>query len=170
MQFVVILALFFVTVYGATLNTRQEINAHGLNFTLTGPPDEQYWLLTEENLPEGISRTEFNEDIPSPRLVRRGIDCSGSHRANGGDCIALLNAINQDGNQIQNSPRDIRYNNCFLSWSSVVYGVRFEFTPHAREIFDACSNNGWISGLKRDVNIGGRTTTVCMSNRPNGCN
>lgn len=168
MQLLAILSLLAVGSV-ATANAGQNQDLYSLNLTLAGPPDEQYWLLTEENMPPGISRTTFIEETPSARLTRRDIKCSNDHRANTGDCFALINALTRDGNSIQNSPRDIRYNNCYVSWSAVISGARFELTPHAREVYNSCNSNGKISGLKRDVNIGGRSVTVCMSDRPKGC-
>ncbi|KAF2130575.1 hypothetical protein P153DRAFT_221241 [Dothidotthia symphoricarpi CBS 119687] len=169
MQFLTILSLLCSVASSATLTTRQDHDAYPLNLTLAGPPDAQYWLLSEENMPPGISRTTFDEEDASPRLIRRATECSGDHRANTGDCVALINALNGDSNLIQNSPRNIRYNNCYVSWSSVVSGVRWEFTPHARDVYNVCNSNGAVSGLKRDASIGGRSTTVCLSNRASGC-
>ncbi|KAJ4287860.1 hypothetical protein N0V88_007571 [Collariella sp. IMI 366227] len=139
-----------------------------LNLTLVTDNDTSYWLLTDANMPPGLP-------VPSPpatitkRAPIAGLDqaqtsgqlaardspvCSGDHQANTGDCYNLISALSNDLNELPGEPRNIRYNNCFASWSSPAYGVRAYLYNAAVDTYNSCNSNGKVSGLKRNVQLG----------------
>ncbi|KAK3294181.1 uncharacterized protein B0H64DRAFT_475687 [Chaetomium fimeti] len=143
-----------------------------LNLTLVTEGKDQYWLLTDDNLPAGLPATPgtLTSRSSHPGLQARDTpECSGNHQAPTGDCYNLLAALSNDLNEIPESPRNIRYTNCYASWSRAASGVRAELYNAGADIYNTCNSNGRVSGLKRNVNIQGTTLTQCLSDRPNGC-
>jgi hypothetical protein len=65
--------------------------------------------------------------------------------------------------------RSICYINCYVSWSKDVSGLRAQLYSGALDIFNTCNSDGWVSGSKRNVEIGGKKLTQCLSNRPDNC-
>ncbi|KAL1848161.1 hypothetical protein VTK73DRAFT_10176 [Phialemonium thermophilum] len=96
-------------------------DSYNLTLVLGGEGDAQYWELTEENMPPGISSTEFMFTALSNSrrgLDKRGsIECSDSHQSGTADCVSLINALFRDLSGIPTSPRNIRYNNCYAQFS-----------------------------------------------------
>jgi hypothetical protein len=56
-----------------------------------------------------------------------------------------------------------------VSWSKDVSGLRAQLYSGALDIFNTCNSDGWVSGSKRNVEIGGKKLTQCLSNRPDNC-
>lgn len=143
-----------------------------LNLLLAEEGDQQYWLLTEDNLPPG-NQERASEIISKQQLARRDNPvCSGSHQASTGDCSSLLAAISNDLSDLPASPQDIRYNNCYVSWSKPVDtdgAVVAHLHNAALAIYNTCNSNNKVSGLKKNVNLNGVTLTECLSNRGTRC-
>ncbi|KAL2128171.1 hypothetical protein VTI74DRAFT_9562 [Chaetomium olivicolor] len=160
-------------------------SGYHLNLTLVTDGEAPYWLLTDDNMPPGLPVTSPPATItkrdPSPGLdqpttqenhpveARDVPVCSGSHQASAGDCYNLIAALSNDLNELPSSPRNIRYNNCFASWSAVAYGVRAYLYNAALDTYNTCNSNGRVSGLKRNVLLGGTHVTQCLSDRATGC-
>lgn len=143
-----------------------------LNLTLAGEGDQQYWLLTEDNLPPG-NQARASEIISKQHLVQRdNPTCSGDHQASTGDCSNLLAAISNDLSDLPSSPQDIRYNNCYVSWSKRADQegtVVAHLYNAARNIYNTCNSNNKVSGLVKNVDLNGVKLTECLSNRATRC-
>ncbi|KAF2477528.1 uncharacterized protein BDR25DRAFT_364381 [Lindgomyces ingoldianus] len=144
-----------------------------LTLILSGSGDNQYWLLNESNLPPSIpllnTSTKISRKSPQPNANTESVECHGWHQASEGECRKFMLAIRNNRASIPDSPRDIRYRGCYVSWSKPATGSLSFFYDAFVEIYNACERNGWISGLKRKVNIGGTLLTQCLSGRPWGC-
>jgi hypothetical protein len=167
-----IAALFAAGAIGTAIPAARSDGYH-LNLTLVTEGKDQYWLLTDDNLPAGLPAAPGTLSSRSPSQgglqARDSPVCSGNHQANTGDCYNLLSALSNDLNEIPESPRNIRYTNCYVSWSKVARGVRAHLYNAGVDIYNTCNSNNRVSGLKRNVNIQGTTLTECLSDRPNGC-
>ncbi|KAH6855937.1 hypothetical protein B0I37DRAFT_338499 [Chaetomium sp. MPI-CAGE-AT-0009] len=169
-----ITTLFAAGAIGTAIPTARSDGSTGyrLNLTLVNEGKDQYWLLTDDNLPAGLPAAPAALTSRSSAQGLQARDspvCSGNHQAPTGDCYNLLAALSNDLNEIPESPRNIRYTNCYVSWSKVAHGVRAELYNAGVDIYNTCNSNGRVSGLKRNVNIQGTTLTQCLSDRPNGC-
>jgi hypothetical protein len=170
-----ITALFAAGAFGNAIPAAPRDTSAGyhLNLTLVTEGENQYWLLTDDNLPAGLPAAPTTLAARAPNQgglqARDAPTCSGSHQANTGDCYNLLAALSNDLNEIPHSPRNIRYTNCYASWSKPASGVRAELYSAAVDIYNTCNSNGKVSGLKRNVNIGGTVLTQCLSDRATGC-
>ncbi len=108
-------------------------------------------------------------------FARATPECSGSHLAPNNDCWTLLANIRYDTTGVQESPRHIQYNNCYISWSKVVpaHTQRRHLWSAGNEVMGWCRDAykpGEVSGLKRWVKVNdGAEMTVCISDRKSGC-
>ena len=167
-----IVTLFTAGAIGTAIPAARSDGYH-LNLTLATEGENQYWLLTDDNLPAGLPTapgTLASRSTNQGLQARDSPVCSGSHQANTGDCYNLLSALSNDLNEIPESPRNIRYNDCYISWSKVAHGVRAKLYSAGVDIYNTCNSNNRVSGLKRNVNIQGTTLTECLSDRASGCN
>lgn len=147
------------------------VEGYSLNLTLVDSPEGQYWLLTDENLPAATpssaaiatSAKLAGRQAPTPQ-------CYPSNLANRWHCSDLLGFLQYDGTSLPGSPRDIRYETCYVSWSKAVSGARrYHLFAAGYETLGWCQGDR-ISGLRRQVTLGSTTgVTQCLSNRPNGC-
>ncbi len=149
---------------------------YSLNLTLVSGQGEEpsYWLLTPEDLPPGFPLIPSASLLFSPQSTniqtRADPECSPSHRASTPDCFNLLAAFSNDLTDLPASCH-IWYNNCYVSWSAVVPdgAVRAHLYNAGVETYNRCNENGWVSGLKRGVDINGKRITECLSDRATGC-
>ncbi|KAK4450325.1 hypothetical protein QBC34DRAFT_379526 [Podospora aff. communis PSN243] len=107
-------------------------------------------------------------------FARAEPECNSSHRAGNDDCRVLLLNLQSDTTGVQNSPRHIQYNGCYISWSKEVpaYTQRKHLYSAGNEVLIKCRDKhkaGEVSGLKRGAYVNGREMTVCISNRASGC-
>jgi hypothetical protein len=173
----IICILYVVVGYAVVLPPDQPSPARrGLTLVLEGTGVEQAWVLKEENFPAGLSRTELilppTHGSNSSLLARADPpDCDYiNNRAPRTDCIPLLNALFQDFGPLPQSPRSIRYNNCYVSWRAPASGYRVFLWPNALNTFNACNLNDHVSGLQGNVVINGANVIrQCLSSRPNHC-
>lgn len=101
------------------------------------------------------------------------LECDKDYAPSRSDCQVLLDRIisNEYQKNLQSSPRNIRYNSCFVSWSDYVVGSAQELVPYINRIATACQNGQNQSGIIKNVNIldQQKKTAICLSNRGSGC-
>ncbi|KAJ2981869.1 hypothetical protein NQ176_g1751 [Zarea fungicola] len=99
--------------------------------------------------------------------------CGSAHVPSTNDCNELYNAI-QSGTAYANlqsaSPRTLRSENCFVSWSNNVVGNSLDLLPYVGNLINSCVYGG-KSGIVKNVHLynQGEATAICVSNRGTGC-
>ncbi|KAL1848160.1 hypothetical protein VTK73DRAFT_10175 [Phialemonium thermophilum] len=149
---------------------------YDLTLVLEGTGDDAVWRLTDENVPPHVwERVKNSTDVDAPAnpgLAKRwSYQCSTSHLAPASDCAILIDSIQYSTAPIPESPRDIVYANCYISWSAVVSGPQLALWPGGLDLYYFCSyysgGTRFVSGVTRDylaLNV-----AQCLSNRHNGC-
>lgn len=113
------------------------------------------------------------EDINITIKRADDLECDNDHAPSRGDCQTLLNLIisNQLQHNLQSSPRNIKFNSCYVSWSDYVVGSAEELVPYIQRMIDSCQNGQDRSGIIKNVSILGqqKKVAICLSNRASGC-
>ena len=119
---------------------------------------------------------------PSSRLLRRscgttGYICDDSNNlASVRACATLLLGLSGPYGLtlVQGSPQsacikvDIDNSQCCLSWSSALQSTDYyQLTSAAALVNNGCQQGGYVSGVIRNTFLS--CFTICLSNRPNGC-
>ncbi|KAF4460463.1 hypothetical protein FALBO_12754 [Fusarium albosuccineum] len=112
----------------------------------------------------------------SKRCGSSTVSCFGSHRADAWVCNQLTYQVERSTTQLQQSPRSICMTisgkQCCISWANVVSsGQEKDLANAAYKVLGDCNiwNDGTVSGLTRDTQIGNTCTTQCLSDRADGC-
>ena len=182
-SFAVILALVASTALGAALPSAAEPQAHELKLVLdTDESGEAVWRLLDENIPAHVAqRRALGADAPAPQsqprdsglLTKRGAECHNSNRAYSDDCRTLANSIQYSSSPVPNSPRNIAYATCYISWSKVFQGEQSRFWAGAVDTLHDCTGgnpgdtHNSVSGVIRGYLPNG--AAQCLSNRATGC-
>ncbi|KAJ4287861.1 hypothetical protein N0V88_007572 [Collariella sp. IMI 366227] len=179
-SFAAILALAASTVLGAAVIERSaEPAPHNLTLILDSDNEgNAVWRLTEENIPVHVKRRSLDNslDARSEGLDKRGSpECHTNNRAYSDDCRILINSIQYSNSPVPNSPRNIVYATCYISWSKVFSGVQSSFWPGAYDLLGACltgqipelEDHNYVSGVIRDYLPNG--AAECLSGRATGC-
>ena len=111
--------------------------------------------------------------VIEPEKRADDLECDRDHAPSSGDCRTLLNRIisNQEQKNLQTSPRNIRYNSCYVSWSNYVVGSAQELVPYISRMINTCQSGQDQSSIIKNVSILGQQqqTAICLSNRASGC-
>lgn len=111
--------------------------------------------------------------VIQPEKRADDLECDRDYAPNRNDCQVLLDRItsNQYQKNLQSSPRNIRYNSCYVSWSNYVVGSAQELVPYISRMINTCQNGQNQSGIIKNVSILGQQqkTAICLSNRGSGC-
>jgi hypothetical protein len=116
------------------------------------------------------------------RCGSNAVTCHGSHRAPSSVCLGLAVALGgpQESGTVTRNPRSICFTEtgqsvngkCCVSWANnVSNAVDGDFLNAITALNNQCvdTSSGQVSGLMRDTTIGSTCTTVCLSNRDDGC-
>jgi hypothetical protein len=159
---------------------------------LPSPSTDTGLKVTRQYEVEGGTLTWYEDSTPAKRsfdtvdINRRcgtnAVKCSGSHTAPSSVCFGLTAALAgpQDSGTVTRNPRSICFKatgqsvngECCVSWANNVSGaVDGDFVNAVMAVNNQCvdSSTAQVSGLMRDTIIGSTCTTVCLSNRADGC-
>ncbi|KAL2128170.1 hypothetical protein VTI74DRAFT_9561 [Chaetomium olivicolor] len=179
-SFAALLALAASTVLGAAvLDRSSEPAPHNLTLILdTDNEGNAVWRLTEENIPAHVKRrgVDSTTEARARPLDKRGSpECHTNNRAYHDDCTILINSIQHSNSPVPNSPRNIVYATCYISWSKVFSGAQSALWPGAYDILGACltgrlpelEDHNYVSGVIRGYLPNG--AAECLSGRATGC-
>jgi hypothetical protein len=162
----------------------------GLPSPSPSPAPEELKVIGQYEVEGGNITWYGDSDTPAKRsfdtvdLNRRcgtnAVTCSGSHKASSTVCGGLGFALSgpQNSGTVIRNPRSVCYKasgqssgECCVSWANPVSNaVDGDFTNAVITINNRCVDGSrQVSGLMRDTTIGSTCTTVCLSNRPDGC-
>ncbi len=181
-SYAIILALAASAAFGAAIDKRSDL-AHNLTLVLdvddTGT--NPVWRLLDENIPAHARRRASDANplpsgpMPVHDLQRRAPECHRSNPARNEDCRTLWNSIQYSTSPVPNSPRNIVYATCYISWSKVFTGEQSRFWAGAVDTAASCGfyqpvgENGYnaVSGVIRGYLPNG--AAQCLSGRATGC-
>jgi hypothetical protein len=177
-SFAIVLGLVASTVLGAAVPAPATPQPHNLTLVLdTDDAGEAIWRLLDENIPAHVKRDGAHARAVSPAepqgLGKRGAECYSSHRAYSDDCRILDQSIQFSTSPVPNSPRNIVYATCYISWSKVFTGEQSRFWAGAYDTIADCTGgsagdtHNMVSGIVRGYLPNG--AAQCLSNRATGC-
>lgn len=132
--------------------------------------------LGDSHLPLSAHEAE-KEGQPQRRCGSNMVICGGADSAPNPDtCSRLIDyLIFSPTTQLGTDPRSlclvVNGGQCCVSWASAVSGlVTGDLVRAAVSTYDRCANGPPTRfGLMREVNLKGKCTAQCLSNRPDGC-
>ncbi|KAF7555893.1 hypothetical protein G7Z17_g1822 [Cylindrodendrum hubeiense] len=126
--------------------------------------------------PVAAALSKREESELSKRCGSNSLSCYSGHRANAWTCSQLIYQVEKSSTQLKQSPRSIcktvSGKQCCISWARAVSsGQEKNLASAGYRVLEGCNvwNDGTVSGLTRDTQIGNTCTTQCLSDRADGC-
>jgi hypothetical protein len=182
---------FFVAVASATFAAviKEEnlplvpTNDYNLTLILEGAEENAVWRLTDDNIPDFVSKdpspvvvaSPANASQPNTPLIQKrwSRTCDKDNAAVANDCRILTESIRYSSNKIPNNLRHIVYSSCFISWNKAINAQIKALWPGAADTLAQCTFNpgqefALVSGIANNYHSP-NNVHQCMSNRAKHC-